>query len=517
MYILLLIVLVSEIECEISSMEKQTFYIDCIYEISSKLINNNHHISIYSKPEHNFTNMLLKKFMDNLRPVINNDYSSRINRINAFHIILKQIQNYLIYFENSLFLKNLLDQLYSQYILNPKGLFIFITDKSENLTEIIQILHHYNIFETMILLLNDTNSVSAYTYQSLFANGACNKESPKVQLVGQYNNFRNLKNPLVFPKFRAPKTFKNCTFTILHTNWAPYVMDMKANRSFTKAVHNHGLEVALITTIAKKFNITTHFVQHGGKRGGWGEINEDGSIDGNLLELHKGHVDVVCGAYGLTANRQIVFDSTMAYLRESIIWCTPYMLIRNEWILATSVLKFETFIAVLCVFFLITFAIWLASTRFTQNEEIEFYKTLSNCFISTLPLIIGVCSKHMPKTKLVRYFVALLLIFSFNFNTAYQTYLTGILSTTKYTQKYSNLYDVFDDGLETYSIPTTLRFFPKDEHDELVQLVRKNWNTYRNAKDCLDKVVELQDRACSIPKLHYSFISDKYFWEINRC
>lgn len=247
----------------------------------------------------------------------------------------------------------------------------------------------------------------------------------------------------------------------------------------------------------------------------WGDVENNGTISGNLMKLHEGNVDIACSGYGLTANRLIAFDSSISYQYESLTWCTPYKLLIDDWIIATSVLKFQTFLGLLCVFLIITLAVWLASVYIEKNEK-EFYKKLSNCFISTLPIIMGISSKQIPKSVKIRFLILLLLFFSFNLNTAFQTYLTGILSTIKSTQKYNNLYDVYEDNLKTYSLPTFIRYFQEDDDNDLVQLIRKNWNICYHAKDCLKEMIQYKDRACSIPTLHYYYIFEHYFRNDNQ-
>lgn len=242
--------------------------------------------------------------------------------------------------------------------------------------------------------------------------------------------------------------------------------------------------------------------------GVWGNIDEYCCATKDLKLLQQNQIDLVLGGYVKTSTRALLFDSSQTHIQESLVLCVPHQLLVIGIKNFLSVLRPDVWVFVLVLYFLVSFLMW--RTSLFKNDEYISYTNMSHCLLNNFLVFIGFTVNTLPKTIRVRYFMSIFIIFSLKLNMLYTSYLTSILSSPNYREKYGNMEEIYNYNLETYFVPNSKMFFQGNDNKRIsnvpLSTIRKRWRNCSDIPKCFNSLLSGNVSAVCMPQLYKEYL-----------
>lgn len=304
---------------------------------------------------------------------------------------------------------------------------------------------------------------------------------------------------------KIPKKFEKCVIKVHYLNRPPYVIT--SQKEYLSEINQQkGLEIQLISTIAESLNFNLVYPKL--------ENNAIGGIRGNktfigvFKEFKTKAVDIAIGGYVKTPNLVALLDSSRSYIQDSLVWCVPHVLIITNSETEFSVIMAYTFAIVFIFKGMVSFLIAYLSRRL--KNELEYYNTFGNTYLDMFTIFINCPIPRNPKTRQIRVFFGLYMIFGFIFGIAYKSSFMSHLTNPIFIEKYASLKDIYDYKLQTY-FATGFRFFfsnIEEINGIPTTIIRKNWITCTNINECLKYVALNRNSSVCLSRTFVDYYSN---------
>lgn len=423
---------------------------------------------------------------------------------NLFTDITKE-NNYLIYIKHpyELFpvLKSLKNAMSKNY--RPKLMIVSSTvfkNPQVVASDLIALLEQEGVTKALVFLAEENNSTRYaihywYSYSKLTYN--------HTELPINYCSFGVLKNYNTRAQEVISKCRTNCEIKVYYTAHPPYVINAEMGFQSSNYFFSQGFEINLLNMIVGHLNLTVKYFHSGDF---WGEVYENGTITGDFRLLLNKSADVLIGSYTKTELRETYFELSLTYVNEYMVWCVSYMPI-FQFKSIVDIFTVKIWILVILVYVLVSACVWTLSLS-TKNES-DQYKSLIFVLFNDFSVLLSISLNLRPRTLRVRYIMVLFFLFTIMVSSAYTSYLTSILSTPRYQQKYSSMGDIYKHNLTTYMMPNSISRFTDDfdsVNDVPVSLIRRKWISCYNLSECLEKVSRSETDAVCIMKLYKDYL-----------
>lgn len=447
------------------------------------------------------TNLVLSKLTENsdwsliLRNVSSQE-SENLNLKLPFYILEMRNQ---VEFEESI---NIL-QNYPNW--NPLAKFLVVTsvifdEPNWIATRVLKKLWEAHVIDSVVLLPNQRNQThfNVYTWYP-YHHGTCGTNFTKIEIIDTCT-FGTSTNPISWYPEKIPKKFNNCTIKVRMVPWPPYIINVpNESWSNTPSDKNRGIEISLLDLISDKLNVQMLY-HYGTFPPNWGDVYPNGSITGNLRYLYSEIDDIAIGAYAKSMLRSIFFQDTF-YHYESLTFCVPYQTFTSKSV--SEIVDSGALLVTIFLYVVVTLMMLLTSRD-------EFF----HCCLDTFRVLLGLPVARQPVVTRIRFFLAMLMIYSFYIVTVYQTLLASALASVNIKQEISTVKDILDRNFDIYGIKTTSRFFSFDKTTSRTNqqnaAILKKWKNCLNIKKCLDLVAFHRNVAVCAPKLFTEFIINSY-------
>lgn len=408
-----------------------------------------------------------------------------------------------------------INKLKSRISWNPHAKFLIMSatvfkEPDLRAQEILQKLSDEMVVSGVVLLPNPKvkNEYNVYTFYP-YSEKNCHGNVTIVKVDSC--TYGNASWSSVWFEPKIPSTLNNCTYAVQYIYYPPYTINIKNNtyKTENKYFDNLGIDVNLLNTIAKYKNMTLKYVNSNVPQN-WGDVTENGSVYGDLENLNNhDNIKFAIGGYALTYLRSTRFDISQSYISDGLVWCTPSVMVDTYLEKMLKILKWETWLAVILVYLTTTFLMWTFGKSI--KSESTSYKSYSSSLLNGVSVLIGFSVKSLPRSNTIRYLMALLLLFSFNLDSAFQTYLTSILANNYDDYLYSNVNDIYKANLKMYVLPNSARYF-KNYSTKLKEL----WRNCTELQTCLADVAANKTSVLCTPVLFKEYIENSVVSKNNR-
>lgn len=412
--------------------------------------------------------------------------------------------NYIIETKNARELIEAIDLLSSFPNWNSHAAFLIISKKTfeqphDIAVEYSEILWRKHAVRVAVLLLsNRNNSICEIYSRNPFQKPSTKNTLPKHHCL--FGKFR--ENMTLFGETLA-KCSNNCTFKVNYIDWPPLVINADQGYQPSNYFLTQGFDINLLNMIASKLNLTLLYNTTGTL---WGNILENGTVQGNLALLLNNSVDILVGGYRKTAERAQYFDVTDSHIQSYEVWCVSNTPVMVGFRSMGNIFRLEVWILAILIYLLLWIFIYISSNR--EVHEFTAYKNADDALLINLAVLLGVGGNVLPRGRRTRYFTIVLVVFGFYVTLFYSSYLTSIISAPKYVQKYNSIKDIYDYNLETYFMQDDIKWILKDNSVTSIvpaDVIKRRWRNCYNITWCFDKVATEKATSFCTYDLHKDY------------
>ncbi|KAF5297424.1 hypothetical protein FQR65_LT01355 [Abscondita terminalis] len=350
-----------------------------------------------------------------------NVHSSKIiiNDLGTLESVDVRINNYVIAFTTRQILNETLAQIKSKRpVWNSRGKFLIATQNlSEGIDDILIMLYHYNIYNSLVLICNDV--CKFYSYDFTKSNCGLNITAEPREVSRAFEN-------------KISNNVCNVPFLVLWHPGPPYAIDYKKRK-------NPGMLLSTLNIFGERNNLNVSYVDDYKKYLYEVTYQKDGVV---LEDFDNGKGD--CFASIIPYDHRkcwLQYDCTVSVGREKFLWILPKpvelalwkSVIRSYSITIWS-LYFATILGLVVLF-------WLFGV--VSQESVPF----SRWALLVLRVMMGVSENQPPRYLSARLLFVNFSMFSIVMNTLYQAKLYALFNNPGYEKELKTLSDILNSGL----------------------------------------------------------------------
>nr|XP_023023422.1 uncharacterized protein LOC111511625 [Leptinotarsa decemlineata] len=444
-----------------------------------------------------------------------------VKNLRTYTINVKRLhdktKNYIIQIRGHGEFSTVIEKLEKHLSWNPHARFLVVSstifpNPDEIAAEITASLWKYNVVNVAILLPEpeNTTKLNVYTWEP-YSNSSCGDNFQDTRVTDSCS-FGVMETNNSWFESKIKGELYNCTIKARYIKWPPFVTtDVSKGFQKPNSLLNQGIDVNLLNMVASTLNLIVLY--ESSNVSFWGEafVNKSFTGDLSLLDRNDVDVDILLGGYTKSYARSVYFDCSRSYIQETLVWCVPHELVTLGLKPLIDILNGPVWIGVILLYIIFTLGIWYLSTT-DLNQERSVYSRLGDTSLNNFLVLLGFCANTLPKSGLVRFLMGLLIIFSLHLNILYSSYLTSILSSHNFKEKYNSVELIYKYNLDTYFINSEGYFqsYGKEE-DNLVggvpiSLILHKWKECTNLETCTENLLTSKKAALCIPNLHKQYL-----------
>ncbi|KAJ8921497.1 hypothetical protein NQ315_003115 [Exocentrus adspersus] len=380
---------------------------------------------------------------------------------------------------------------------HAKFLVVFVTlfdDPEVVAGDTIKTLWEYNAINFAILIADKENSTNINVYTWNPNQRICSANFTKATVMGTCAFGKARKNAVWFSNKQLKRIYSNCPVKVSH---------------YDKSL---GIEVNLMNMIADIANLTIVYEKTSFPHRG--TVYDNYSTTGDFTLLKENKVDVLLGGYFKTVIRDMLFDTCQTCMYESLIWCVPHEPIIVDFKNMFSVFNTELWLVVFLNYLITSFCMWYTSIH--RTDEYLFYNYLSSSLLNNFLVLLGFSVNILPRTTRVRCFIFTSIAFSLILTTLFNTYLTSILASATYKEKYGTMEQIYKFNLTTYFVRNYKMFFdkgPTEINNVPLATIMEKWKDCPSDFHCTDIMIKKKDTALCITRFHLNYKESKENWK----
>jgi hypothetical protein len=342
---------------------------------------------------------------------------------------------------------------------NSRACFLIVVDKilpdpRHTADEILKEVAEFKVFNVIVVIpsKDGLRALDIYTWFPYeLPSGQCGNLKKSV-ILDQWimeGKGRFLRNVSLFPP-KIPSDFGGCKITAALVPQKPFVMSL--NREEEKeniTVYNEGSDLRLLIFVAEVMNMSVTFTPPVNLREIWPVKLENGSWTGVLGEVFDNVADVAFSGLSINLERFIYFDVTKVYYFSGLLWIVPCAEQFERWNSITRVFSASLWLFIFIMIILSAgFMYSISRCRPQFIEEIDPYRTISNCFYNVWAISLGISLPKMPVTDHLKIFFVTLVWYCLAINTVFQAFATSYLVDPGFHKQISSLEDLLASGVE---------------------------------------------------------------------
>ncbi|GJQ77646.1 hypothetical protein Trydic_g12774 [Trypoxylus dichotomus] len=273
-----------------------------------------------------------------------------------------------------------------------------------------------------------------------------------------------------------PKNLNGCSLHVRTSVIEPFVILQNAPTHSGGSYNlTDGLEVKLLNTIAQYINATINYSMTQ-STDVYGEFFANSSFSGSYLDLSNKKIDLIVGYVVSRPETQQIFDTITSYFQDSLVFCVAHAKRLPNWA-----------------------AVGNTYQRQVKKTEIVYYKTYVLVTLRVVRVLFGLTENIMPRTSITRFLVLLVIVYSFFYRSAYNTFAIKFLSTTHWEYQIHTTSELITKTVQYY--PLCLNYFAKQERAQI-----KSLELCEDYMKCLNRTVQSNEFATCMPKLNVQYL-----------
>jgi hypothetical protein len=301
---------------------------------------------------------------------------------------------------------------------------------------------------------------------------------------GKIENFALTKKWLDMDKI--PETMgKECVYTFCARVQEPFI-----NQNCTS-----GLEIQIMAFLQEEMGFATSVNCTNLDRG---ERDANGTWSDLLAEVSKGTCDIIAGAFFPDYDTHDDFTATDFYLQDYYRFFIPKASLEARWKGLLNIYKREIWYAALTIF-LISWTFWFFAGLFTP--ESYQHRQVLLIFLNVLAVTLGVSANNRPEFLTLRFFFAILALYSLVLTSLYTSKLIDVFTNPKTDYQIDSIEEVLDSNFPIGGRLENHDWFDND--DELDRAIFLRYNHSEAFRPSLETINQISEGKLALLMSQY--------------
>ncbi|RZC36251.1 hypothetical protein BDFB_008767 [Asbolus verrucosus] len=404
--------------------------------------------------------------------------------INAAHTVWFKFErsDLCIIHLNNRHLDVILQKLFENPNISPRGKFVIISDDKVDRTVFIVASNYY--LTKLIVLENKSHFLKKiYSYKPYSYENVNKPETDFFHLATCVEGV--LDNDQDFFPNNLPTKWRNSTITIINNIIPPYM-------TCTSCGQDRGIELDVFGIITERLEFAANYTRNSFSM--WGE-KTNGSYDLLLGDLQKRKGEMVMGAFHSKFREHQDFDMTFNHMEDAVYWLVPKAKVLPHWKMLSLIFSKELYLLLLLSTVMIVIFYRFFYQRSFSSSLTILYQILLECGVHKIP---------GNKIIIITWIGSCLVL-----STIFKSKLMQIMSQHTFEHQINTLSDIvaskllinIDDFIASF-------FYHYTNPDE--EYVAKNYKPCKDHDSCVNRTAFQQDSVTVNFQRVYECISLKY-------
>jgi hypothetical protein len=382
---------------------------------------------------------------------------------------------------------------------NPRGKFLILITENygehgrATVKQLLQLLWSFKVINAVVAISHQKSALVLYTWFPYQSPGLCtNVRETAVNYWVFEDGGRFLLSSNLFPQ-KIPHDLKGCSITVSTTEIEPFVILSYSNTS--SLAFAHGLEGRFFRSIMKKLNLSFKLKLPGSE--GWGEKLPNNTWTGLKGDLFNNVTELGFGGLLLDTELCEVFDCTVTYLKDTLVWHVPRAKQVPHWKGLYGVFNKKTWVVILVLSIAVALLLWRMGCLSKETS----YVTVVKCLSQVWAIMLGVSVPEMPRASNLRLLFLIWVIYCLHINAIYLSFLTSFLINPGFEHQVRTVEELVQSKLD-YGYHSGFDKYFNDSTDKiLVKILSRRKHCDRDGDDCLKRMAERGDFAMLVSKM----------------
>lgn len=291
----------------------------------------------------------------------------------------------------------------------------------------------------------------------------------EVQLISTWNE-QNLNLKALYPS-KIPGNLNLCKIYVGMAGNPPYVArDVK-----TPGYFDDGLEVVMLRAIAQHLNFSMQYKTTPPGENAWVLVSAAGKLSGLFGLLHRQEADIAAFGCRLTADRYFAVEALHSHTEDWFMWIVPTPGPASNWDSIYVAYSFQIWITIGVFLLLVS---WTFNFIANHQQEAQDRTTFMRCLMNMWSLTLNIPIPKPPNSFLLRSFMMTFSLYAFNLASAYQSYLTTLLTAKRQGKPIETPEEAIDAGLIAYLFTSGKNSYNQSDHQFWNKVLSPNHHEY---------------------------------------
>jgi hypothetical protein len=271
-----------------------------------------------------------------------------------------------------------------------------------------------------------------------------------------------MHNTSLFPQ-KIPRDIHGCPLAVSTFELPPMIMRKKTTEVDPKnIIYDKGLEIYILTELAKSINSSLKFRDSPPDGGNWGWDLGNGTWNGLTGEIARSYSDISACLLWYRCHLVKEIECLRPYIIDKVRWYVPCARPYPRWMSLTRVFQMSLWIGFLTAYVIVAAIMWqvvkISSNIFIEAAQNQAYAGFGKCFLNFWAIILEEsASNHPPNVAVIRAVFFAWVLYCWAVNNVYQAYLTSFLIEPGLQHQLSSEDEMLTSGIQ-YSTETSLIF-----------------------------------------------------------
>jgi Ligand-gated ion channel. len=224
-------------------------------------------------------------------------------------------------------------------------------------------------------------------------------------------------------------------------------------------IFDKGLEIQILTELAKSINSSLKFRDAPPDGGKWGWDLGNGTWNGVTGEIASRYSDISAALLWYRCHLVTEIECLRPHLIDKVRWHVPCATPYPRWMSLTRVFTLSLWLGIITAHVIISAIMWqvakITSHIFNDVVQNHAYSTFGKCFFNFWAIIIEESASNAPNGTAVRAIFLAWVLYCWAINNVYQAYLTSFLIDPGLQHQLSSEDEMLTSGIE-YSTETSV-------------------------------------------------------------
>jgi len=273
-----------------------------------------------------------------------------------------------------------------------------------------------------------------------------------------------LHNACLFPP-KIPDDLQGCPLTVSTFEVPAFIMKRSTSKvDNERIIYERGLEVQIVSVLAKTTNSTIKYRVPPPDGGNWGFDVGNGTWNGVTGEIVRSYSDIGMATLWYRCHLVKEIECLRPYLIDKLTWYVPCATSYPRWMSLARVFRLSLWLAFVTAYVFVSVVMWkivkMTSNISTKAAQNQAYTSLPKCLLNFWAIILEEsASNHPPDVAAIRAVFLGWVLYCWAVNTVYQADLTSFLIDPGLQHQLSSEDEVLTSGIEYSTVIGTALFY----------------------------------------------------------